>query len=167
MLHSIILSLGGIPLIYLGDEAGTLSDYGYANDPAKAGDSRWVHRPAADWARLERRGDPTTLEGQIFAGLARLIELRKGQPALWDGQAEFVECGNPHLFGYIRHHGGQRLLIVANFSERAQELDANRLRMYGPGYRFTDLISGQARTSEGPLALGPYEYVWLEAAAES
>jgi amylosucrase len=161
MLHSIILSIGGIPLIYLGDEIGTLNDYGFATDPAKSGDSRWVHRPAADWGRLERRHDPATLEGRIFGGLSRLIELRKAQTALWDGEAEFVESGNPHLFGYIRHHGGQRLLIVANFTEHPQELDANRLRVYGPGYRFTDLISGQARTTEGPLYLEPYQYVWL------
>jgi hypothetical protein len=67
------------------------------------------------------------------------------------------------LFGYIRHHGGQRLLILNNLSEQPQELDANRLRVYGPGYRFTDLISGQLRTAAGPLVMEPYEYVWLEA----
>jgi amylosucrase len=163
MLHSIILSIGGIPLIYLGDEVGTLNDYSYATDPTKAGDSRWVHRPAADWQRLERRHDPATVEGRIFAGLLRLIALRKAQPALWDGEAEFVETGNPHLFGYIRHGGGQRLLIVANFSEQPQELSANRLRVYGPGYRFAELISGEERSIEGPLTLEPYQSVWLQA----
>jgi amylosucrase len=163
MLHSIILSVGGIPLIYLGDEVGTLNDYSYASDPALAGDSRWVHRPAAEWGQRERRRDRATVEGRIFAGLARLIGLRKRQPALWGGAAEFVETSNARLFGYIREHSGQRLLIVANFSEQPQELDANRLRIYGPGYRFADLISGESRTAEGPLRLGPYEYVWLEA----
>ena len=57
LLHSVILSIGGIPLIYLGDEVGTLNDYAYANDPAKAGDSRWVHRPATDWQQMARRHD--------------------------------------------------------------------------------------------------------------
>ena len=45
MLHSIILSIGGIPLIYLGDEFGTLNEYSFASDMYKADDSRWVHRP--------------------------------------------------------------------------------------------------------------------------
>jgi amylosucrase len=165
MLHSIILSVGGIPLIYLGDEIGTLNDYGYTADAALAGDSRWVHRPAADWGRRERRRDMATSEGRIFAGLTRLIALRTRQPALWGGAAEFFETGSQRLLGYIRHHGGQRLLIVANFSEEPQELDANRLRVYGPGYRFADLISGEYRTAGGPLALGPYTYMWLEAEA--
>jgi amylosucrase len=167
MLHSIILSIGGIPLIYLGDEVGTLNDYAYASDPAQASDSRWAHRTAADWARMERRCDMATLEGRIFAGLTRLIALRKAQPALRGGEAEVIESGNQHLFSYIRHHGGQHLLIIANFSELPQELDANRLRVYGPGYRFADLISGESRSAEGPLQLEPYQYLWLEAEKES
>jgi amylosucrase len=163
MLHSVILSIGGIPLIYMGDEVGTLNDYGYTADAALAGDSRWVHRPTVDWGRRKRRHNSATNEGRIFAGLTRLIALRTQHPALWGGAAEFFETGNEHLLGYIRHNGGQRLLIVANFSEQPQELDANRLRVYGPGYHFADLISGELRTAGGPLALGPYEYIWLQA----
>jgi hypothetical protein len=43
------MTIGGIPLIYLNDEIGTLNDYDYRDDPAKAADSRWVHRPTTDW----------------------------------------------------------------------------------------------------------------------
>jgi amylosucrase len=164
MLHSIILSIGGIPLIYLGDEVGTLNDYSYVNDLDKASDSRWVHRPAADWAwRAQTQGEPAAPHGRIFTELVRLIHLRKQQPAIWDGEAEFVETGNPHVFGYVRHGGGQRLLVVANFSEQAREMDANRVRAYGPGYHFADLISTQAYTASEPLRLEPYQCVWLEA----
>src|SRR5947209_5677618 len=69
LLHSVILSVGGIPLIYLGDELGTLNDYRYDTDPAKAGDSRWVHRPFADAARLAQRDDPETVPGRIHGRL--------------------------------------------------------------------------------------------------
>jgi amylosucrase len=166
LLHSIILSIGGIPLIYLGDEIGTLNDYSYANDPSKADDSRWVHRPQTVWGRVERRRDRGTLEDRIFAGLRRLIELRKNQPALYDGEADFVESGNPHVFCYVRHSGGQRVLIVANFSDRAQTLDGNRLRTYGPGYHFTDLVTGERYSADASLYLDPYRFVWLEAVME-
>ena len=74
-----------------------------------------------------------------------------------------METGNSHLFGYVRHGGGQRLLVVANFSEQPQEMDGNRLRIYGPGYHFTDLIAMQAYTAGEPLRLEPYQCVWLEA----
>jgi len=164
MLHSVILSVGGIPLIYLGDEVGTLNDYSFANDPDKAGDSRWVHRPVADWIwRARVQSEPATPHGSIFTELVRLVRLRKQQPALWGGEAEFVETGNPHLFGYVRHAGGQRVLIVANFSEQPQEMDGNQLRVYGPGYHVTDLITTQAYTASAPLRLESYQCVWLEA----
>jgi len=164
MLYSIILSIGGIPLIYLGDEVGTLNEYSFASDPNKADDSRWVHRPKADWAWQERvRNDPSSPHGHIFAELVRLIALRKQQPAIYDSDTEFVKTGNGHLFGYVRHSGSQRLFVVANFSNHPQEMDANQLRVYGAGYRFTDLISGQTLTAERPLRLEPYQCVWLEA----
>ncbi|MFL5590185.1 MAG: alpha-amylase family glycosyl hydrolase [Ktedonobacteraceae bacterium] len=164
MLYSIILSIGGIPLIYLGDELGTLNDYSFAYDLYKAGDSRWVHRPKTDWAWQERvQNDPGSPHGRIFAELVRLIELRKQQQAIYDSDTEFVETGNGHLFGYVRHGGGQRLFVVANFSDHPQEMDANQLRAYGAGYHFTDQITGQMLTAERPLRLEPYECVWLEA----
>src|SRR5262249_55650576 len=89
LLHSIILSIGGIPLIYLGDEWGTLNDYTYASDAAQAGDSRWVHRPKVDWERRRAaRQDNSAPFGRVWAGLTQLIGLRKAQPALWDGDME-------------------------------------------------------------------------------
>jgi amylosucrase len=164
MLHNIILSIGGIPLIYLGDEVGTLNDYSFAYDLDKANDSRWVHRPKADWAWWERvENDPSSPHGHIFAELVRLIVLRKQQPAICGNDTEFVETGNGHLFGYVRRGGGQRLLVVANFSDHAQEMDADRLRVYGPGYSFTDIVTSQTLTAERPLRLEPYQCVWLEA----
>ena len=164
MLYSIILSIGGIPLIYLGDEVGTLNEYSFASDPYKAGDSRWVHRPHADWAWQERvQNDLSSPHGHIFAEVVRLIALRKQQPAIYDSDTVFVETGNGHLFGYVRHGGSQRLFVVANFSAHPQEMDANQLRVYGAGYRFTDQVTGQTLTAERPLPLEPYQCMWLEA----
>jgi len=164
LLHSVILSIGGIPLIYLGDEAGMLNDYRYASDPAKADDSRWVHRPTVDWAaRHAAQQDAAAPAGRIYAGLTRLIQLRTELPALWDGAMEVIESGNPHVFGYVRQHSGQRLLVAANFSEQAQAVEANRVRVYGLGYQFVDLIAGSAVAAEDGLRLAPYQCVWLEA----
>ncbi len=40
-----IYSIGGIPLVYMGDEIAMLSDADWAADPAHADDNRWMHRP--------------------------------------------------------------------------------------------------------------------------
>ena len=164
LLHSIILSIGGIPLIYLGDEFGTLNDYSFAQDPHKADDNRWVHRPKTNRAWQEKqRHDPHSAHGHIFAELTRLITLRKRQPAIYDSDTEFVETGNGHLFSYIRQGGGQRLFIVANFSAHPQQMDAMRLRIHGAGERFTDLVTDNTFMAEQSLWLEPYQYMWLEA----
>jgi len=161
MLRSILLSIGGIPLIYLGEEWGALNDYSYITDSRKARDSRWVHRPKIRWG-TDRWRDPETVERRLFNEVAALIRLRKTQPALRNGGAEAIRTENPHLFGYIRHGNGQRLLIVNNFSDYPQSMGENRLRVYGLGYRFVDHVSGHTFSANEPLYLGPYGFVWLE-----
>ena len=163
LLHAVILSIGGIPLIYLGDEIGMLNDYSYVNDPAKADDSRWVHRPQTNWETMERRAQPSASEGRIYQSLRHLIELRKATPAFGGNQMEVINLGADHVFAYVRPgSGGQRVLVLANFTEHTQPVSTNELRLYGLSYQFTDLISGRQMALEGnPLVLEPYQVLWL------
>lgn len=161
LLHSIVLSIGGIPLIYLGDEVGTLNDYGYVSDPVKAGDSRWVHRPLRNQVAMDQRHDPTTIPGRIFSTLTRLIHLRTTLPALRDGMMEVVRSDNRHVLAYVRQTRSQRVLVLANFSEYPQSIAGNLLRMYGPGLELFDLIQEQPVSATTALTLQPYQFVWL------
>ena len=52
MLHGVILTVGGLPLLYLGDEIAQLNDDGFRDVPALAADARWVHRPRFSEERL-------------------------------------------------------------------------------------------------------------------
>jgi amylosucrase len=162
LIHGVILSIGGIPLIYLGDEIGTLNDYSYRDDPDKAGDSRWVHRPAADPERYAARTDPHTVAGQVYGGLQRLIAIRQASPAFAGNEMAVIETGNPHVFGYVRQGEGQRVLALANFSEHPQTIAANVLRTHGLGYTFRDLVADEP-ISVGDLSLEPCGFVWLVA----
>ena len=47
--HAVVLSYGGLPVLWMGDELGLLNDRGWAGDPAHAGDNRWAHRPRMPW----------------------------------------------------------------------------------------------------------------------
>ena len=162
MLRSIVLSIGGIPLIYLGEEWGLLNDYSFAADAAKAGDSRWVHRPRTRWEQMDFWKSPQTLERRIYDETANLIRLRKRLGALYNAGMEVIGTQNPHLFGYVRQNNGQRLLVINNFSEHPQAMAENRLRLHGPGYRFLDHITGDERSAREPLHLEPYRFLWLE-----
>ena len=63
--------------------------------------------------------------------------------------------------------GAQRALALANFTETVQAIDANEVRLYGLGYRFTDLVAEKEITlGEGEVALEPYQVMWLLARDE-
>ncbi|MGI8475365.1 MAG: amylosucrase [Thermomicrobiales bacterium] len=167
-LHSVALSIGGIPLLYIGDETATLNDYGYADDPDHAGDSRWVHRPIADAARRARRHDPATVEGRVFAGLRRMIEVRAANSVFAGSGLDtaIVDPANDHVFAYVRHGGpgsGERLLALVNVTERPQTVPANTLRIAELAYEMVDLLEGRRVSADDHLTLGPYQAVWLRA----
>ena len=161
LIHGVILMVGGIPLIYLGDEVGTLNDYSYRNDPAKAQDSRWVHRPQTDWKRVARRLDPNSIEGQIFGGLQKLIHLRKSQTAFAGGEMQVIRTDSAHVLGFVRSQGTQRILVFANFSEEIQSLTANLLRLYGLDYQYTDLLTQQL-VPQQDIQLEPFQILCLK-----
>ena len=161
LLHSVILSIGGIPLIYLGDEVGTLNDYAFREDPLKADDSRWVHRPEADLKLYKQRENPKTIPSRIFQRLQEIIQLRKALPILSDDNPEFIPTGNPHVFGYLRRGNGQQALILSNFSESEQTISAQMLALSGMSSDLTDVVSQKSISTETDLILEPFQFVWL------
>jgi len=130
LIHGVILTVGGIPLIYLGDEIGTLNDHTYQDDPAHERDSRWVHRPRADWEKYAKRNDVNTVEGRVFQGLKMLIELRKQHEVFAGGELEVIQTENEHILGYTRVHAGKRAIIFANFSEEPQIIPSHIIERY-------------------------------------
>ena len=166
LLQSITLSIGGIPLIYLGEEWGMLNDYDFVKDPAKAGDTRWLHRPKMRWEFLDDLGDAVTshegsIRKSIFRSLQRMIDVRKTLPALAGQAMELVATHNPHVLCFLRHHQGHRLIVVANFSEHPQMVSGNRMRTAGLGRFFEDAITELTYPTSADLNLQPYQYLWL------
>jgi glycosidase len=160
LVHSVILTIGGIPLIYLNDEIGVLNDYSYRTDPAKAHDTRWVHRPTTDWNKTALRKDQDTVEGKIFQNLKRLIKLRKSNPEFSGGEMQIIPTGHESVFGYLRSAGSARVLIFANFSEGQPTIPANVLRLYGLSYSFEDLLTEET-IPFADLTLTPYQFICL------
>ncbi len=107
--HSIALSTGGVPLLYLGDEVGQLNDYGYLADPEARG-----RQPLGEPARRTRPSgtrsatDPTTTPGAIYRGLRRLIELRRRPPSSRAAPSSASDTHNPHVLGYQRPGADER-----------------------------------------------------------
>ena len=86
---------------------------------------------------------PPAWPGAFFDGLQKLIRLRKENPAFSGNVNSILNTGNPHVLAYLRPYENRRLLVFANFSETLQSLPGNLLRLYGLGYSFKDLLTGQ------------------------
>ena len=161
LLHGIILTIGGIPLVYLGDELGTLNDYTYIESPEKAGDSRWVHRSAFNWKLADQRTNSDSIPGQIYLGLLKLIQIRQHNRAFSRADTKFVDVGNDCILSYFRHHQGQNVLVLANFSDRQQTITGKQLRWLGMGKILTDIVSGKTISAVKELILEPYQLLIL------
>ncbi len=169
LLHSMILSFGGIPLLYYGDEIGTLNDDSYRDDPYKKGDTRWVHRPSIDWEKAELRNTPGTVEYGIFIALKRMIAVRKEIEVFADfNNRELFQVENPHLFVFGRYHlqhPNEQVLVVGNFSNKPQHLNLEDLGSWKSQYRsLVDLYRGESPdVFKNSLVIPGYSFYWLSA----
>jgi len=168
LLHSMIMSFGGIPLLYYGDELGTINDTSFQGDPSRANDSRWIHRPRIDWSRAKRRVKRGTPEQQIFDGLQRMIAARKSIPAFADyNNRELIYTANPHLFVFLRQnprHTHDSVLVVGNFSDQSQLFDFKELGNRRPLAQqcFQDLYSGETPNVENDsIEIPARGFYWL------
>ncbi len=157
--HSIVLSTGGIPLIYLGDEVGQLNDYSFRDDADRRGDSRWVNRPAYPAERYAERGDPSTSAGLVFQGLRRLIEVRQTTPELAGGSLVGFGTRNAHVLGYQRPGAHSTVLVLANFADTTQVVSAETLSGFAPDA--LELTRRESVSLATGLALRPHEFAWL------
>jgi amylosucrase len=169
LLHNVILSFGGIPLLYYGDEVGTLNDDSYLSDSHKSNDNRWTHRPQLDWARMDRRKESGTIEYRLFSALKKLIAIRKEIPAFADkNNRELLHTNNPHLLAYSRFDhtvASSRILVISNFNDIEQTLDINPLREKGFFHyrQVKNLASGNELTIESDsLVIPALSFYWLE-----
>ncbi len=157
--HSVVLSTGGIPLLYLGDEVGQLNDYSYVHDADHAADSRWVNRPTYPADRYAERFDAKTDAGRIFGGLTHLIGLRASTPELGEGGLVGFGTGNGHVLGYQRTTADSAVLVLANFSDEPQSVSA--VTLSGMPQEAFDLVEGREVTLGDGIRLGAYEFLWL------
>ena len=153
MLHAWMLTQSGIPVLYSGDEVAQLNDYSYHDDPDKREDSRYLHRGKFDWQAAELRHDPETRQGQMFAALRQLEQIRAAHPVFRaDAEVGTADTGSDQVLGILRRRGDERLLALFNFSEQPQTVVLPR--------EGCDLMGGET-VCGGTLTLSGYGFLWL------
>ena len=157
--HSIILSTGGIPLLYLGDEVGQLNDPHWADDPSQAEDSRWANRPPYPAERYAQRHDPTTDAGRIYQGLHHLLEVRRATPEFAGTTLIGFDAKNPHVVAYQRPGPDSLVVCFANVADDTQLIAP--LTLSGLPPLAVDLLTDARHDLRHGLALPAHGVLWL------
>lgn len=164
LIHAIILSIGGIPLLYAGDELAVLNDYSFLQDDDKRHDARWVNRPKITEEALAEAARQGTPQNRVNTAIRRMIHLRKANPIFGDARTRIVNTGNQHLFVYQRiRPESAGLTAICNFSDHTQVLDGDSLQSIGLAASAVELVTGERvdLSSAGELKLEPFQFMWL------
>ena len=159
--QAVMLALQGIPGIYFHSLVGTPND---ADAARRTGQARKINRRKYDLDELTRAvSSPDSVQKEIFGGYCRLLWVRRRQPAFHPDAAQQVRrSDSPALVMFLRTSvdGRQRILVVANLSDRQWPVD---LAAEDAGPFSRDLVTDRPLPRGESFQLEPYQVAWLEA----
>lgn len=156
--------LGGIPMLFYGDEAGYTNDYSYLEDPGKSYDNRWMHRPVIDW---NRSLGETSIGHRVFKGTRHLIQVRRKIYAVGDYKnLAWLTPHNIRVAGYLRTFEDQRLYCLFNFSDQPAHLTWYAFKEHGAApvtlFEHWKEKRYEVGNDHEYLVLASYEFMLLE-----
>ncbi len=169
LMQAMSFFLGGIPMLFSGDELGYTNDYSFENDPGMSYDNRWMHRPAMSWRRNENRNVPGTPEYSLFTATKRLIQIRKKLPVTGDySNITWISPHSIHVAAFVRDLQDKRLCCVFNFSRETVRMTWYVFKQYGAVPVNLYEHYSEKLFTVGPdnefLELAPYQFMLLEPA---
>ena len=182
LLHGLLFSMPGTPVIYYGDEIGMgdniyLGDRNGVRTPMQWTGDRNGGFSRADPARLSAPPimDPVygyqalNVEAQsrspfsMLNWMRRMLGLRKQFTVFGRGTIEFLHTQNRKVLTYVRQLGEETVLCVANLSRSVQPLEIDLARFKGMIPVEMLGLTEFPRIGELPyfLTIGPYAFYWF------
>lgn len=163
--HSLAMSTGGLPLLYLGDELAQTNDELWHKDPAHSNDSRWAHRPCFPEQNYRDRFDNSTPAGRVFQGLRHMILVRKRTPEFDGAHLVGFDTKNEHIVGYQRPGVDPEgwpsvVLCLANVDDYAHRVEPLTLSGFEREAVALLLNDRSVDLAQG-VDLPPRSFVWL------
>jgi maltose alpha-D-glucosyltransferase/alpha-amylase len=187
LMNGLLFSLPGTPVIYYGDEIG-MGDNVYVGDrngvrtPMQWSSDRNAGFSTANRQRLylpvvtdpEYHYEAVNVEAQqsnpqsLLWWMKRVIALRKRHPAFGRGSLEFLHPDNRRILAFIREHGDETLLVVANLSRYAQwtELPLGAYEGRVPVELFGSVEFPRIGADPYLISLGPHSFLWFRLATD-
>ena len=182
LLNCLLLTLPGSPIIYYGDEIGM-------GDNVYLGDRNGVRTPM-QWSSDRNGGFSTAAEGTLYlpviadpvygyqavnvaaqarqpasllSTMRRLIAARRTSPVFGRGTIAFLRPRNQKVLAYLRRHGRETVLIVANLSGAPQpaELDLAEFAGVRPIEILGATVFPPIQAAPYVVSVGPHGFYWF------
>lgn len=186
LLHTILLSLPGTPVLYYGDEIG-MGDNIYLGD-------RYGVRTPMQWNMNLNAGFSDANPQKLFLPVVsdpvyrhesvnvatqeenpssmmwwfkNVIAMRKRLAVFGRGGMKFIESSNAKVLSFARIHEDQQIIVVANLSQFSQSttLDLTDFKDCDITEVFSQNRFRSVEGSDYHITIGPYGYFWFQADA--
>jgi sucrose phosphorylase len=159
--QAIMLALAGVPGIYIHSLFGSSNDH---DGFARSGWKRDLNHQQLKLAEVEvALSDLSSRQAQVFARYARLLEVRRRQPAFHPRSDQRVLDAGAGIFALARG-SRQGQVVVALHNVTDSPLVATGDWQAGDSGEWQDVISGERFGDLSALRLAPYQVLWLRGA---
>ncbi|WP_258171144.1 sugar phosphorylase [Paenibacillus sp. R14(2021)] len=149
--HAILLSMAGVPGIYIHSLFGSRNDYAGLE---QSGINRRINREKLSKADVCEELESESLRSAVFARFSALIQLRRRQNAFSPQAAQKVVTFDERIFSVVRENAesGDSILALVNVSDENVQLRID--------YAGQELITGKAVGQS--IELLPYQFMWIK-----
>jgi len=159
--HAIMLSLEGIPAIYIHSLLGTQN---YCEGVEHSNQNRRINRYKWDYHQLEEKlDDENSHHARVYRGMTRLLALRVKQPAFHPNAVQYTLHVCDEIFAFWRQsmRRDQSVFCLHNVSNKRVSISLSSLNLIASD-SWTDLVSGhQYDELDSMIEFAPYQFVWL------
>ncbi|MFP5110517.1 alpha-amylase family glycosyl hydrolase [Neobacillus sp. C211] len=150
--HSILLTLPGVPAVYIQSVLGSRNDY---DGVSKTGMNRSINRQKYNLTEIEKElANTDSLRYKVFSELTKILQSRKTETLFHpDAAMEVIDLGEK-VFAFKRvNQLDDSLLVVNNLTNETVKCEITG--------RFINIVNGDKVEFHEDLMLSPYEFMWL------
>lgn len=148
--HSILLTIVGIPAIYV---QSILGGRNYYEGVEETGANRTINREKYKASEIcDSLLKVGSLRNRVFSELQELIQLRRSEKAFHPNCAMRVLETNHTTFGIVRD---ERVYVLHNMTDQAQSISLDT-------GTYINLLTKNECAIQQEVILEPYQFIWLE-----